>query len=652
MVNRVQSLRSSTPGARPTGRTPGELYVNFPELMLGVVNAANLAQDLLAIRFFSMLADYVVGDYVIEAGRLYRAIVNVTRGAFNPAQWEVNLMIDDAGGLLAGYLPLSGGTLTGALTLAADAAAALEPVTFQQLVTLLGSYLPLTGGALAGPGNLDIAGVLTVTGPNSVLLNGAAAQPRGILGGTAGAARWQLLLADATAETGANAGSNFQLNAFADVGGPLSTPLAIERATGRVALTNDLSIVRPSGSTRSVLGRTGAAARWEMQLGGPTPETGANAGSNFNLLRYDDTGVLIPGASPLTINRATGVATFANVSAPQVIGDNRIINGDMRIDQRYNGLGGLTANGYFIDRWQFSASLATRGTFGRTAGTPPIGFIYSAEFISNSASALAAGDFFSFLQVIEAEMIYDFRFGLASAQPITLSFYAFSTLAGTFAGAIRNFGPPANRSYVFTYTLPASAWTYITVTIPGDTAGTWVMSGNAPSMYVSFPFGTGTTFQSPTPNAWVAGNFIGAAGTVNVIGTNGARFDVTGVKLEIGSVATPFNHDSLAKSMADCQRYFQKLGGSGTNIGEVIVQGYAVAGGAGQSVSSTVGTAAMRATPTATIVGTLTNTNVATQVLFPGRSSLGIQLQPTAAGLVGSYTPATTTTYISLNAEI
>ena len=253
----------------------------------------------------------------------------------------------------------------------------------------------------------------------------------------------------------------------------------------------------------------------------------------------------------MLINRATGVTTLSGLSAPQAIGDNRLINGDMRIDQRWNGSSG-TAVGYTVDRWQFSATLATKGTWQRVAFNG-LGFPYALTFTSNSAYTPLAGDTFNFMQPIEADMVSDFQWGTANAQPVTLSFVALSSLTGTFGGSIRN--AASTRSYPFTYSIPASIATKISITIPGDTAGTWVMSGNASSVLVAFDLGTGATYRGPA-NAWAGTQYNGATGAVNVVGTNGATFYVTGVKLEVGSVATPYNRQSLAKSLADCQRYF------------------------------------------------------------------------------------------------
>ena len=142
-------------------------------------------------------------------------------------------------------------------------------------------------------------------------------------------------------------------------------------------------------------------------------------------------------------------------------------------------------------------------------------------------------------------MVSDFQWGTANAQPVTLSFWAFSSLTGTFGGSIANYA--TDRSYPFSYSIPtANTWVKIIVTIPGDTAGTWVMSGNgeAPSRTSRSILGRARTYRAA--GAWGAGDIRGVTGAVSVVATNGAAFYLTGVKLEVGSVATPFNRQSLA----------------------------------------------------------------------------------------------------------
>lgn len=237
--------------------------------------------------------------------------------------------------------------------------------------------------------------------------------------------------------------------------------------------------------------------------------------------------------------------------------DNRIINGDMRIDQRNNGASGTASNSYGIDRWAYVGSQANTLKAGRNlnAIAGPIGFPYYWGFQSLSAYTSVAADYFEIYQPIEADMVSDFAFGTANAQPVTLSFWVQSSKTGMFSGSIMNYA--STRAYPFSFSIPtANTWARIVITIPGDTAGSWVVSGNSGSVYVVFDLGSGSGHLAPA-GAWINGNISGVNGTQSIVATNGATFYLTGVKLEIGSVATPFNRYSLSKCLADCQRYYE-----------------------------------------------------------------------------------------------
>jgi hypothetical protein len=460
------------------------------------------------------------------------------------------------------FLELAGGTMVGDLTLAADPLNPLDAATKEYVDTIQTGFLPLTGGTLIG--NLTAPGLI---------INGAAGGARSLFGETAGSYRWIGVFGDNVAESGVNAGSNFQLQAYSDAAAYLSTPLAI--------------------------------------------------------------------------NRASGVVTIPSLAAPQAIGDNRIINGDMRIDQRNAGASGTAINAYTVDRWLYACSQANLITWGQGGPSSLAGFPYYWSLASNSAYVPLASDYCQLLQSIEADMISDFAWGTASAQPVTLSFWAVSSVTGTFSGAL---GGATNRYYPFTFSIPiANTWTRIAVTIPGDTAGAWTLSGNGTGLSVDFDLGSGANYRAPA-NAWTTapGGIAGANGAVSVVATNGATFGVTGVKLEIGSVATPYNRQSLAKSMADCQRYYQVLGEGGG--WDVIVQGYAAF--VGQSIGSTVSfNTAMRATPTVTQVGTWTINGAPGASFSSGRRSLGISINSTIAGEIDYYN-SSSGACITLDAEL
>jgi hypothetical protein len=275
------------------------------------------------------------------------------------------------------------------------------------------------------------------------------------------------------------------------------------------------------------------------------------------------------------------------IEASYSLGSNRIINGDMRICQR---AGSGNAAGYMVDRWRIAMSQPGKLSWNTapSAAMAPNGFPTVITLNSLSAYSPAATDSFCFFQPIEADMISDFAFGTANAQPITLSFWVMASVAGTYSGALGN--SPNNRCYPFTFTLAAATtWQKFVITVPGDTSGTWTMSGNGGGMFVTFDLGSGPSLRAPA-GSWQSVSVNGATGAAGVVTTNGALMQFTGVKLEVGSIATPYNRQSLAKSLADCQRYY--------SVGSLVVGGYTTAGGS--IITTGFYPVAMRAAPTIT----------------------------------------------------
>jgi hypothetical protein len=242
---------------------------------------------------------------------------------------------------------------------------------------------------------------------------------------------------------------------------------------------------------------------------------------------------------------------------------NRIINGDCRIDQRNNGASvTVAAAGYLLDRWNFQSTTSSRYSVQRNAGsvTPPTGFTNYAGVTSLGAYSVPAGEQYAVFQPVEGFNVSDFAWGTANAQAVTLSFWVRSSLTGTFGGSFRN--AATTRSYPFAYTISAAnTWEYKTITVPGDTSGTWV-TDNGIGLYLTFGFGVGSTL-SGTAGAWAGTNFISATGATSVVGTNGATFYITGVQLEAGSVATPFERRDYGRELIMCQRYCLVLNESG-----------------------------------------------------------------------------------------
>jgi hypothetical protein len=241
---------------------------------------------------------------------------------------------------------------------------------------------------------------------------------------------------------------------------------------------------------------------------------------------------------------------------------NRIINGAMVIDQRNAGAA-LTVNSgtdYFaVDRFT-SVGTSAAGVFTvQRSTTAPTGFINSLlATVTTADSSLGTTNQYYVSQIIEGLNVADLAWGSASAQTITLSFWVRSSVTGTYGGSIRN--SATDRSYAFTYTInSANTFEYKTVTIAGDTSGTWLTT-NGVGMHVIWQFGLGST-RVTTAGSWAAGNYKGASGVTNLMATNGATFYITGVQLEEGSTATSFDYRPYGTELALCQRYFQTLSG-------------------------------------------------------------------------------------------
>ena len=264
----------------------------------------------------------------------------------------------------------------------------------------------------------------------------------------------------------------------------------------------------------------------------------------------------------LILDGSNGI-TFPN-SSTQAVGfygfKNRIINGAMVIDQRNAGASvtvGTTAV-YSVDRWQaLSGGVASKFSIQQNAGsvTLPVGFINYLGCTSLSAYSVNTGDTFNIRQSVEGLNIADLGWGTANAKTVTLSFQVYSSLTGTFGGSLKN--SDASRTYPFSYTISsANTWTTISITIVGDTTGTWLTT-NGIGISVNFSIGSGSTY-SGTAGSWSSSNYNSATGATSVVGTNGATFYITGVQLEAGSTATSFDYRPYGTELALCQRYYYR----------------------------------------------------------------------------------------------
>ena len=323
----------------------------------------------------------------------------------------------------------------------------------------------------------------------------------------------------------------------------------------------------------------------------------------------------IAGTNTLTLPAATGTVLTSSgdqtITGTMVMGSsflrNKIINGAMVIDQRNAGASVTpTANAYTLDRWNYyCGGVASKASVQRNAGsvTPPTGFSNYIGLTSLSAYSVAATDRFGVQQAIEGFNTADLAWGTANAKTITLSFWVYSSLTGTFGGVIQN--DAGTQYYVYSYTITAAnTWQQKTITIPGSTTGVW-RTDNGGGVFVGFSIGAGSTYLG-TAGSWGSTLYFGPTGQTSIVGTNGATFYITGIQFEIGTVATPFEQRQYQQELALCQRYAYVIpkntfmGTTGQCYGVNVAQG---------AIPLPV---SMRSAPTLTAVSDFTGFNVYT----------------------------------------
>jgi len=266
-----------------------------------------------------------------------------------------------------------------------------------------------------------------------------------------------------------------------------------------------------------------------------------------------------------TITATSATITTLNVtdvvSAYQLGMKNRIINGDMRIDQRNAGAAvtvNSTTDQFPVDRFNGSGQSADGVfTLQQNSSVVPNGFRYSIKATVTTADAsVGASQVYVVRQHIEGHNIGDAGFGTSWAKPVTLSFWVRSSLTGTFGGAFLN--ATASRAYPFTYTITsADTWEQKSVSFTADTTGVWETTTTLRGLSVVWAMGAGSSVVG-TPDTWAAATYYGATGQTQVIGTLNATWYITGVQVELGSNATAFEFRPFGSELELCQRYYEK----------------------------------------------------------------------------------------------
>ena len=277
-----------------------------------------------------------------------------------------------------------------------------------------------------------------------------------------------------------------------------------------------------------------------------------------------------------------------NIQNPEAFAfRNKIINGDMKISQRYGTTTQTATNvnglGLPVDRFCFTdgvgANWPTNGviTYRQNSNTSLPRFSNSIFLSTTTAGTIGVNSSCGIRQSIEGINISDLAWGTSSAEAITISFWVKSSLTGTHSLAVNGLinDRTTTRVYASTYNISSTSWEYKSITIPGDTTAptTWFTGTSAAGLNVIWGLGAGSNFQV-TPNNWSTGGQTTASGSVNIIANAGATFEITGVQLEKGPTATPFEHRPIGTELSLCQRYYCKSFSPNTVPASNISEGY------------------------------------------------------------------------------
>ena len=259
----------------------------------------------------------------------------------------------------------------------------------------------------------------------------------------------------------------------------------------------------------------------------------------------------------------SGTLGWVNVAANPSL----IINGAMTIHQRGGTISSSASGPYSLDRFRGYSSGGGVFSMEQSTTVPNNTFSNSLKCtVTTNDASVASGDFYALDHRVEGYNIIQTGFGTSDAVPVTLSFWVRSSVTGTYSAYIYN--ADGTRVYVFTYTISAAdTWQKVENTFTGETTGTWNKT-NGVGFLVGFNLGRGSGFDT-TADAWQTTTGYALASTssdVEWIGTSSATFYITGVKLEVGSTATDFVHESYGDTLAKCQRYFYKFPNANYNI--------------------------------------------------------------------------------------
>ena len=507
MTSQYRHRRTSNPATPAPTLEPGEIAVNTANRQLHLGDAASgtlgTPKPLLPIRFFDTAAMYAIGDLIVQAGKGYRALVANGPGAFNVAQWELSgtqLLVSPTA-----PVGVSDGTLWWDSSTDSGQLYVLynDGNTTQWVIAVpqpsVNQFVQKAGDTMTGDLAIQKAGYPKLT-------FNATDQTTGLIVGTRNNVnRWAMYFGDANPETGSNAGSDFQLQSYTDAGGVIESPIIVRRSDGYV------SVKEPTqGHKTTTVATTNFVKVWAAP---------------FDALAYNG----------MQVNGGFDVNQAAIASTPV---------------------------GFFCDNWTASknGTMVIVASAGGTGGfaAPNVGVVQ----VTTAQASLAAGDYTCIGTVIEGYRMARLGWGTPYAQPITVGFSSCHHRPGTYSVRFNNIG--GSRSYTATYTQnSADTWEWKTITIPGDTTGTWDKT-NGTGTNLSFVMACGSTYTSPANGVWTAGNFLAGPGQINGVAATSDVFRITNVVVLPGTEAPPEAKAPLImrpydQELLTCRRYFWRF---------------------------------------------------------------------------------------------
>ena len=299
------------------------------------------------------------------------------------------------------------------------------------------------------------------------------------------------------------------------------------------------------------------------------------------------------------MSKARGLADLGNVYSDGALSNrNLIINGAMNVAQRGVSKVSKTVTNYdTVDRFRFGlTSLGTWTETQESTGGPNAEFPFSAKYVCTTANASpATGALAIAQQSLEGQNLQHFKYGTADAMDVTLSFWVKSNKTGTYTSELSKWYSALRYNPTQFTVSVADTWERKIITISGDVANA-ISNDNGEGLAVLVWLGAGSTYTSGTytANTWHNSPQNRAAGNVNLADTIGNYFQITGVQLEVGDTATPFEHRSFDQENTLCKRYFQRYGAGATD-GRIGVGGWNNSTSADMLISLTH---EMRVTPT------------------------------------------------------